>query len=178
MIDSALVHICCAHCSAYTLSFWQNQGYRVRAFWYNPNIHPLEEHLQRFNAAAGLLEQQGADLLVYPDYEPSKYFEIITGGGHGRCRKCFRLRLEKTAREASRLGFPAFTSSLLISPQQQHEELMAVGDEIARATGLVFLYADLRRRYSDSRIMTRGMDLYRQQYCGCRYSLQERQSQV
>jgi len=178
MIDSVLVHICCVHCSAYTLSFWQNQGYRVSAFWYNPNIHPSEEHRQRFNAVGALFERQPVELLVYPDYEPSKYFRRVAGGGPGRCVNCFRLRLEKTAGEALRLGFQAFTSSLLISPQQQHEELIAIGDEIARQTGLVFLYSDLLRRYSDSRVMTKGMDLYRQHYCGCRYSRQEGQNQV
>jgi len=178
MIDSVLVHICCAHCSAYTLSFWQNQGYRVSAFWYNPNIHPLEEHQQRLDAAAVLLEQQSVKLTASPDYEPSKFFHRVKNSGPGRCADCFRLRLEKTAGEALRLGFKAFSSSLLISPQQQHEVLMSIGDEIARKTRLVFLYSDLRRRYSDSRVITKGMDLYRQHYCGCEYSRQEAGNQV
>lgn len=177
MIESALVHICCAHCSAYTLSFWQNQGYRVSAFWYNPNIYPPEEHRQRFNAAVRLLDRQAVDL-VCPDYEPSEYLEKVAGACPGRCVSCFRLRLEKTAGEALKLGFQAFTTTLLISPQQRHEELMCIGDEVARETGLVFLYSDLRRRYSDSRVMTKRLDLYRQQYCGCRYSRQERQNQA
>ncbi|MBN1369027.1 MAG: epoxyqueuosine reductase QueH [Dehalococcoidaceae bacterium] len=176
MIDSVLVHVCCVHCSAYTLSFWQDQGYRVSAFWYNPNIHPAQEHQQRLNAAAVLLEQQSINLSLYPDYEPSEFFNSVKNSGPGRCADCFRLRLEKTAGEALRLGFKAFSSSLLISPQQQHEELMSIGDEIAGKTGLVFLYSDLRRRYSDSRVITKRMNLYRQDYCGCEYSRQEKQN--
>jgi len=173
MMNSVLVHLCCVHCSAYTLKFWQQQGYRVSAFWFNPNIHPEKEHFLRLEAVRSLLAREDIELVEYPRYEPHVYFESIKNRDIERCSACVRLRMQKTATEALKLGFTAFTSSLLISPQQAHDETVLAGDEAAGSTGLLFLYSDLRRRYSDSRVITKGMDFYRQHYCGCIYSLGE-----
>lgn len=173
--EEVMVHVCCVHCSAYTLQFWQRQGYRVAAFWYNPNIHPVEEHKLRLDAVKALAREMQVPLHVFPGYEPDIYFSRTGQNLAGRCLLCFELRLEQTAREARKRGYGAFSTSLLISPHQQHGGLMIKGHEIARKTGLVFLYSDLRRRYSDSRVMTKNGHYYRQHYCGCVYSLQESQ---
>jgi predicted adenine nucleotide alpha hydrolase (AANH) superfamily ATPase len=170
----ALIHICCAHCAAYTLQFWQQQGYLVTALWYNPNIHPQNEHALRLQAARELLEQSHIPLIVMPDYEPSRYFAAIRGAEGHRCCACFDLRLQMTAAQALKEGYGVFSTSLLISPHQEHQSIIASGDEIARSMGLVFLYSDLRRRYSNSRVITKDRQLYRQQYCGCIYSFGER----
>jgi predicted adenine nucleotide alpha hydrolase (AANH) superfamily ATPase len=103
-----------------------------------------------------------------------EYFRRVAGHEDERCRHCFILRLAVTAREAKERGFDAFTSTLLISPHQKHDVLIEVGDYVAQAMEIEFLYADLRKRYSDSRHITKPMDLYRQQYCGCLYSELER----
>ncbi|MDD5605499.1 MAG: epoxyqueuosine reductase QueH [Dehalococcoidales bacterium] len=174
IVDSVLVHVCCAHCAAYTLDFWQKQGYRVEAFWYNPNIHPEEEYQLRMDATRRLLEGTGIPLKIYSDYQPSEYFDAVRGQSEERCKSCFRLRLGQTAAVALERGFTAFSSSLLISPHQQHENLLSIGNALAEIRGIRFLYSDLRRRYSDSRVMTKHRDLYRQEYCGCQYSKQER----
>ena len=174
MVDSVLVHVCCAHCAAYTLSFWKKQGYRSEALWYNPNIHPEEEHLLRLQATKKLLEEMRVPLTVYPSYQPSDYFDALNGNQVQRCLNCFRLRLGKTAQIALENGFGGFSSTLLISPHQEHDNILAMGDELGLEHGIAFLYSDLRRRYSDSRVMTKPRDLYRQNYCGCIYSKQER----
>jgi hypothetical protein len=82
--------------------------------------------------------------------------------------------LSKTAAVAREKGFAAFTTTLLISPHQKHDLVREVGEELAKESGMEFLYADLRKRYSDSRHITKPMDLYRQQYCGCIFSERER----
>ena len=174
MTASVLVHICCAHCAAYTMAFWKNQNYQVEAFWYNPNIHPEEEYYHRLKATQTLLEEEGLPIIISPDYQPSTYFDSVGSQKENRCRRCFRLRLGQTARKAMELGFSAFTSSLLISPHQEHDNILLIGDELAETNGIVFLYSDLRRRYSDSRVMTKHRGLYRQEYCGCEFSKQER----
>ena len=84
----------------------------------------------------------------------------------------------KTAEVARQAGFNAFTSTLLTSPHQKHDLLREVGNKLAKEKGLDFLYADLRKRYSDSRHMTKGLKLYRQQYCGCVYSEWERYANI
>ena len=173
MSSSVLVHVCCAHCAAFTLNFWKRQGYNVNAFWYNPNIYPQPEHDLRLAPLKLLLTQYCVPVIYSPGYEPGDFEAAVLNREHERCRWCFRLRLAATARMATQNRMMAFTTSLLISPTQQHDEIIATGDEIACDTGLKFLYADLRRRYSASRVMTRPENLYQQVYCGCRFSFRE-----
>ena len=175
--DSVLVHCCCAHCAAYTVDYWQRQGYEVSALWYNPNIHPYTEHQHRLEAMKSLAQEVNLPLIVAEGYDMVNYFRQVVGHESQRCQYCFRLRLLKTAETARQAGFSAFTTSLLISPHQKHDLLQEIGHKIAEEKGVDFLYADLRKRYSDSRHMTKGLDLYRQQYCGCIYSEWERYSQ-
>jgi predicted adenine nucleotide alpha hydrolase (AANH) superfamily ATPase len=169
-----LIHSCCAHCAAYTVEYWRGQGYDVSALWYNPNIHPYTEHQRRLEAMQSLAEKTGLPLIMTSGYDIIDYFRRVVGHEAERCQYCFRLRLSKTAEIAREMGFDAFTTTLLISPQQKHELIKEIGDEIAKESGVEFLYADLRKRYSDSRHITKPLELYRQQYCGCVYSEWER----
>jgi hypothetical protein len=165
-----LVHSCCAHCAAHTVEHWRQQGYEVSALWYNPNIHPYTEHQLRLEAMQTLAQEMNLPLIINEGYDITSYFRQVEGHESERCRYCFKLRLAKTAETAKAMGFDAFTTTLLISPQQKHELLQEMGNELAGEKGLDFLYADLRKRYSDSRRLTKPMNLYRQQYCGCVYS--------
>jgi len=113
-------------------------------------------------------------LTISEGYDMIEYFRRVVGHEPERCQHCFRLRLSKTAETARQTNFSAFTTTLLISPHQKHDLLHKIGEELAEEKGIEFLYADLRKRYSDSRRMTKGLDLYRQQYCGCVYSEWER----
>lgn len=169
-----LIHSCCAHCAAYTAEYWRQQGYEVSAFWYNPNIHPYTEYQQRLEAMQSLAKTMSLPLIINEGYDIIDYFRQVVGHESERCQYCFRLRLSKTAETAKEKGFDAFTTTLLISPQQKHELIKEVGEELAKEKGTDFLYADLRKRYSDSRRMTKPLNLHRQQYCGCVYSEWER----
>jgi len=175
--SSVLIHCCCAHCAAYTASYWRQQGYEVSALWYNPNIHPYTEHQNRLEAMRSLAREAGLPLIIAGGYEVAAYFRQVAGRESQRCQYCFGLRLLKTAEVALERGFDAFTTSLLISPHQKHDLLHKIGTSVAEEKGIDFLYADLRKRYSDSRHMTKPLDLYRQQYCGCLYSEWERYAQ-
>ncbi len=176
LLDSVLVHTCCAHCSAFTVEYWRTQGYSVTGYWYNPNIHPFTEHNLRLEAVKKLSETMNFSLKVEEGYDFKEYFRMAAGREDSRCSPCFDLRLGKTALKARELEIGWFTSSLLISPHQNHELAREIGEKTAAEKGAGFLYADLRKRYSDSRHMTKPMELYRQQYCGCIYSEYERYS--
>ena len=173
-MKSVLVHCCCAHCAAYTVDYWRRQEYEVSALWYNPNIHPYTEHQHRLEAMKSLAQQVNLPLFVAEGYDIIAYFQQVVGHESQRCQYCFRLRLSKTADTAYQRGFSAFTTTLLISPHQKHDLLRETGNKLAEEKGIDFLYTDLRKRYSDSRHMTKGLDLHRQQYCGCVYSEWER----
>jgi len=178
VMKKLLIHSCCAHCAAYTADYWRQQGYEVGALWYNPNIHPYMEHQQRLESMKSLAQEINLPLLIADGYDIIEYFRRVVGHEPQRCRYCFDLRLSKTAETARQNGFGAFTTTLLISPQQEHEIIREVGHKIAGEQGLEFLYADLRKRYSDSRHLTKPLNLYRQQYCGCVYSEWERYTNV
>ncbi len=184
-MKKVLIHVCCAHCAAYTIEYWRREGYETAGFWYNPNIHPYMEHQQRLESMKSLVKEINLPLIVYPDYDMIKYFRGVAGHETERCRNCFELRLGKTAETARNNGYDAFTTTLLISPHQKHDLIKETGERAALQLiqgergqkGVAFLYADLRKRYSDSRHITKSMDLYRQQYCGCIYSEWERYMQ-
>jgi predicted adenine nucleotide alpha hydrolase (AANH) superfamily ATPase len=171
-----LVHACCAHCTAYTVEHWRKEGYDVTALWYNPNVHPFAEHKLRLEAMKNLSQNMNFPLVVIEGYDFREYFRRVAGHEDERCGYCFELRLNRVAQKAKELGIESFTSSLLISPHQKHELVKEIGEKAALENGVNFLYADLRKRYSDSRHITKPMELYRQQYCGCVYSEYERYS--
>jgi predicted adenine nucleotide alpha hydrolase (AANH) superfamily ATPase len=173
-MSKLLVHCCCVHCSAYTLNYWREQGYEVTAYWYNPNIHPFLEHQRRLEALKSMVEKEGIPLVIEPGYEMDRYFRAVVGDEEERCRHCYRIRLEHVAGYAAAHGYDAFTSSLLISPQQNHDLIVEVAMTTEASSGVKFAYTDLRKRYSDSRRLTKPLELYRQQYCGCLYSEFER----
>jgi hypothetical protein len=173
-MKKVLVHVCCAHCAAYTVEHWRREGYEVGGFWYNPNIHPFMEHQSRLESMKSLAGKINLPLIIAPEYDIIEYFRRVTNHESERCPCCFEIRLTKTAETARAQGYDAFTTTLLISPQQKHEIIAEVGKKVGEAIGVAFLYADLRKRYSDSRHITKPMELYRQQYCGCVYSEWER----
>jgi len=173
MNKSILLHVCCVHCTAYTIEYWRKQGLAATAFWYNPNIHPQSEYQSRLEAMQTLAKEMTFPLTI-ADYDVDNYFQTVTGDLANRCKFCFKLRLTRTALKAKEGGYSGFSTTLLISPHQKHEWIQEAGNKAAGQSGIEFLYVDLRKRYSDSRHITKPMNLYRQQYCGCIYSQLER----
>lgn len=169
-----ILHVCCAPCSIYSLTYWRQQGEEPLLFYFNPNIHPYAEYLKRRDTLLMMAEREQVPLILSPHY-PLRAFLSEAMAAENRCLACYRLRLEETARQALRLGQKEFSTTLLISPYQQHEMLHRIGEEIAARCGLVFRYADLRSGFRDSQAEARQRGYYLQNYCGCLFSELERQ---
>jgi predicted adenine nucleotide alpha hydrolase (AANH) superfamily ATPase len=171
-----LLHICCGPCSTYTIERLQEEGFAVTGFWYNPNIHPWQEHQQRRESLVRYTEAVSLPMIWHERYEMHLFLRAVVGHERfrQRCAICYRMRLEKTAQVAAEQGFDAFTTTLLISPHQDQELIRQVGEEMAAQHGIEFYFENFRRGWSERGQLTREHDLYRQQYCGCLYSEWER----
>jgi predicted adenine nucleotide alpha hydrolase (AANH) superfamily ATPase len=173
---SLLLHICCGPCATYPVPRLRELGFDVVGWWHNPNIQPAEEHARREDSARALAARLELPLTVGA-YEPERFAEAVRGceARPGRCHRCYRLRLEAAAQEARRRGIAALTTTLLISPYQDQAALRRIGEEVAAAHGLRFFYENLRRGWTQRGRLAREYGLYQQQYCGCRFSLAERE---
>ncbi|MCL4459841.1 MAG: epoxyqueuosine reductase QueH [Chloroflexi bacterium] len=167
-----LLHTCCAPCATYVLQVLAAEGHEVTAYFYNPNIHPAEEYERRRATLQDFAIRIGLPILE-DSYDPQQYFAAIGQETEkpGRCRHCYRLRLERTAAKAQALGYEGFTTTLLISPYQDEEILGQIGQELAERYALQFYYADFKAGYWQSRMLAKESGLYRQKYCGCTFSL-------
>jgi predicted adenine nucleotide alpha hydrolase (AANH) superfamily ATPase len=174
-----LLHVCCGPCATYPVPRLRSLGFALRGFWYNPNIEPAEEHARRQASARAFAAAVNLPLEAAP-YEPERFLQAVRGAPlrPERCRHCYRLRLEAAAQEAARLGIPAFTTTLLISPYQDQKALREIGEEVAKAHGVSFFFENLRRGWDQRARLARQFGLYLQQYCGCRFSLAEREERV
>lgn len=169
-----LLHICCGPCATATVDHWRGEGHDLIGFFHNPNIQPLLEHRRRLQGARDLAEAVDLPLVEDPTYDPARWFAEVGLHGEGRCRRCIAHRLDRAAREAVAQGCEAVTTSLAISPWQDHEAIAEEGHLAGERHGMQFLYQDLRPLYRDSRRLARERGLYRQQYCGCILSEWER----
>ena len=168
-----LLHTCCAPCLIYPLELLRLEGFEVTGFFYNPNIHPLLEYNERKKALTIL---NPGIKLIYPEYLPEEFFRAVNLNEvtPARCAICWRQRLAKTAAIASEKGFKYFSTTLLVSPYQDHELLKKIGNDIAKEVGVEFYYSDFRPGFRKARDEARAKGIYMQKYCGCIYSDIER----
>ncbi len=171
-----LLHSCCAPCTIYCLSVLRDGGHEVSGYFFNPNIHPYKEFQHRLDAFRDYCSVVGHDAVIDETYGLRQFLTGIGPDYSARCEQCYRMRLYPAARLARQQGADAFTTTLLISPYQNHELLARTAEEAARAAGVRFEYQDFRPGYRDSVRMSREMGLYRQPYCGCIFSEEERYS--
>ena len=168
-----LIHTCCAPCLIYPAEQLQAQGHVITSFFYNPNIHPYSEYKLRLDALVHRCNGANTPVII-EEYDYPEYFRRVAGHEDERCAVCYRLRLTRTAQAAADGGYDAFTTSLLVSPYQDHAELKRAGEEAAAEYGVTFHYADYRPGYREGRAKAREMGLYSQKYCGCVFSEEER----
>jgi predicted adenine nucleotide alpha hydrolase (AANH) superfamily ATPase len=169
-----LMHICCSNCSIYPLQAFLAKGIEVTGFWFNPNIHPYTEYSQRLDSLSRLQKIWNLDIEYDENYALDDFLKSVVGRGAGRCEICYKIRLEKTATAARRMGIGGFTTSLLASPYQKFDMIVSIGEEIGRIHSVPFYYEDLRQGWNISRSIAAEFGLYRQKYCGCIYSEMER----
>ena len=169
-----LLHICCAPCANQPIEVLRADGLEVTGFWYNPNIHPFTEYRARRNTVreyAGVIE---LPLIERNDYGLRPFVRAVAEDIEHRCVKCYEMRLFETARQAQEGGFDSFTSSLFISPYQQHELMREVAERAAHEYGVEFLYRDFRPYFRAGQDFAREHGFYMQKYCGCVFSEEER----
>ena len=179
-----LLHSCCGPCSSSVLEYI-TQYFDVTLLWYNPNLYPKEEFDRRFKTQVELIEKMGladkVDILA-ESWKSEDYYRRIKGledepEGGKRCTECFRLRLLETARLAKHYGYDYFCTTLTLSRHKDAVLINAIGEEIARATGVSWLPSDFKKRNGENRSieLSEQYGLYRQLYCGCEFSLRKRE---
>ena len=167
-----LLHVCCGPCAVGTHESLEKEGWHISFLFYNPNIHPYDEYCRRQESFYKYMEESGQKGLVPYAYQPRDFFQLVNSRPD-RCSECYRLRFQKVAEWGKKNGFQYFTSTLSISPFQNIENIYLVGEQIAREFDMIFLKRDFRPFYRKSRERSIEMNLYRQKYCGCIYSLWE-----
>ncbi|MBS4031359.1 MAG: epoxyqueuosine reductase QueH [Clostridiales bacterium] len=169
-----LLHMCCAPCSTYSTGHFRRLGYDIHGYFYNPNIHPYKEFLRRRDALKEFCQNEDIPLDVSDSYDLEDYLHMVMEDMSSRCRYCYRIRLEEAAQQAAKMNIPWFSTTLAISPYQDHELLRLEGEEAGRKHGVSFIYEDLRPGYRESVEISRKLGIYRQPYCGCIFSEKER----
>lgn len=173
-MKKVLLHICCGPCAIYPLKILREQGYEVRGYFYNPNIHPYTEYKKRLDGLEEFATSADLKVIYEENYDPTVYMQSVCFREQERCRICYHLRLERAAQIAQKGKFDFFTTTLLVSKYQNHKLIKTIVDNIAIQYSIPFLYQDFREGFSESGMISREMGLYRQQYCGCLYSEMER----
>ncbi|MFH0962788.1 MAG: epoxyqueuosine reductase QueH [Planctomycetota bacterium] len=169
-----LLHSCCAVCLPGPLQDLRHEGALVTVYWYNPNVHPLLEWRKRLKALKLLQPRLGFDARYDETYDLELFFRTVLADLDARCRLCYRLRLGEAARAARALGTDAFATTLAASSHQDHQLLLEEGRRAADEGNVEFLYRDWRALHEAGAQLARKLSLYRQQYCGCIWSEEER----
>lgn len=181
-LPKLLIHSCCAPCSSYVLEYLSNY-FAITIFYYNPNIYPEDEYRRRVKEQEDLIRAmnlKNSVLFVEGDYEPRKYYDLVKGHekdpeGGDRCFICYGMRLKEAAKAAKEGGYEYFTTTLTISPHKNAAKLNEIGEEVAALYGVLFLPSDFKKRngYKRSIELSKEYGLYRQDYCGCVYSIRK-----
>jgi predicted adenine nucleotide alpha hydrolase (AANH) superfamily ATPase len=147
----------------------------VTVIYANPNIHPAEEYERRRDTLLTYASEVGVDVVELPYDRDAWEREVgpFAGEGPERCRACYRLRLGMAARYAADHGFDAITTTLTVSPYQNHDAIREEGERAASAAGVSWLDRDFRNRYREATTRSRELGMYRQNYCGCVFSKEE-----
>lgn len=182
IMPSLLLHACCAPCSSACLEYLSGH-FDITVFYFNPNISPQSEFEKRLAEEERLLSElplEGVVKLIAGQYDYSRFLDISKGledcpEGGERCFRCYRLRLEETARLAKERGFDYFCTTLTISPLKNAEKLNEIGYEAAEKYGVAWLPSDFKKKegYKRSIELSHQYNLYRQDFCGCAFSRAE-----
>lgn len=176
-----LIHSCCAPCSSHVIKFLKDY-FDITIYYSNDNIYPLEEYQKRLNEEIEFCNKISSNIkVIYDDYNNHDYDQAVLGLEDKnersiRCYNCYKLRLEKTAQKAKQLNFDFFTTTLSISPYKVTAWINEIGQELEKKYAVKFLYSDFKKDegYKKSIELSHEYGLYRQDYCGCKYSKIER----
>ena len=198
-----LMHMCCGPCSCYPLKKLRADGVEPVGYFFNPNIHPYHEWDMRLKTAKQFAEKTDMELVTDERFMLRDFLRrALTAEGEGvapasstqeealqfvemyklqknrRCRMCYTWRLEQATRYAAENGFSAFTSTLFYSIYQQHDVMKEIAEHFAKVHGVDFYYEDFRSGWQEGIDISVELGLYRQAYCGCIFSEEERYSRA
>ena len=170
-----LLHTCCAPCSVYCIESLRAEGIEPTVYWFNPNIHPYMEYKARRDTLKQYVKMINIEARFEENYGLKQFCKNVIDDLENRCSKyCYKVRLEQTARFAKENGYDSFTTTLLISPYQNHEVLIGIAKEVAEKYDIKFLYRDFRPGFREGQAKARELGLYMQKYCGCVFSEEDR----
>ena len=183
---SLLLHSCCGPCSSSVIERLA-PDYNITVYFYNPCITDSEEYEKRkatqlkfINGYNSKFQGSSSISFLEGDYEPLEYIEKVKGHendpeGGERCTLCFKMRLEKTGAVAKQKGYQVFGTTLTVSPHKNYPLISDIGNEIAMKLGIEFLDMDFKKKagFQRSIQLSKEYDLYRQNYCGCMYSIRD-----
>ena len=179
-VPKLLLHSCCAPCSSYVLEYL-SEYFEITVFYYNPNIYPEGEYTTRLLEQQTLIQEMRFKHPVHflaGNYDKDKFYETVKGmedlkEGGKRCFKCYELRLREAAKKAAEGGFDYFTTTLSISPLKNANKLNEIGVKLEEEYGVKYLQSDFKKRngYKRSIELSKEYGLYRQDYCGCEFSI-------
>lgn len=169
-----LLHICCAPCTIYPLRILQEEGGDVTGLFYNPNIHPYSEYIKRFDTLRKYAAEKELRLIAGRDYPMEEFLRNVVFREKHRCRYCYYDRLRYAAHIAKKGKFDRFTTTLLYSKFQNHDLIRDIGNGVGREVGIPFYYNDFRVGWKEGIEISKSLEMYRQQYCGCIYSEKDR----
>ena len=179
-----LLHACCAPCSSYVLEYLSNY-FEITIYYYNPNIYPETEYQRRINELKKFIDTYKTENkvnFVEEKYDQKEYYKVIKGLEHlgeksERCYECYKFRMNKAAIYAKENNFDFFTTTLSISPYKNANWINEIGEHLEKEYGVKYLYSDFKKKngYKRSLELSKKYNLYRQDYCGCVYSKEERE---
>ncbi len=168
-----LLHTCCAPCSIMCIEQLK-PNYDITSYFYNPNIHPYTEYKARKETLINYLKSINVKLVINDNYGLNNFIKEIYPDFNNRCGKCYKIRLEETVKFAKANGFDCFTTTLFISPYQNHELLKNICEDLSKEYNIKFVYQDFRPYFREGQNKARELGLYMQKYCGCIFSEQDR----
>ena len=178
MMKKLLLHSCCAPCSTHVIEVLKSQ-YDLTILYYNPNIFPAEEYEKRLAEQKKFADIMGIQLMTI-GYNEDEFLSKVKGlelerEGGARCEVCFDLRMRETARLAKENGFDIFATTLSVSPHKSSYIISKVGNKIAEEYDIEYLDESFKKKdgYLNSIKLSKQYDLYRQNYCGCRFSIRK-----
>ena len=179
-----LLHSCCGPCSSAVIERLK-PNFEITVFYYNPNFYPSAEFEKRLKNQEIVTQNNLGIQLISPKYNESEYLDIIKGlegekEGGKRCDVCFYLRLKQTAIYAKEHNYDYFGTTLTVSSHKNAEHINTIGKKIESEVGIRFLYSDFKKNdgYKRSIELSKSMNLYRQNYCGCRFSIRQDYDEV
>lgn len=180
-----LLHVCCGPCSSYVLEYL-HKYFDITIYYYNPNIYPDVEYKRRMEEAKKFLIDAKYDIkFIEADYNPNEFYDVVKDVHHLgersiRCYNCYKLRLEESVKFANNNNFDYFTTTLSISPYKNSDWLNEIGYLLEDKYNVKYLCADFKKNngYKRSLELSKEYNLYRQEYCGCVYSKNEREERI